>query len=206
MFGTQTMTKPSAEEVLEDVHSLRTMMIDVGTGERRIQDVEAEYTQQRSKLSKNLRELGIKDPNDFNSLWDWYGYWKSQGLSTYQSRREYVNSLYKSVQSALEQTYAGGDEESIATDQPFSVRHGYAPDSATPPIKLREDAPEEVRRTILEIAAHTAWDYDGLLELAARVGKRSWEVPEPNTSWKLGAGSTPPSRHLVGLVQCLRFR
>jgi len=109
------------------------------------------------------------------------------------------------VQSALEQTYAGGDEESIATDQPFSVRHGYAPDSATPPIKLREDAPEEVRRTILEIAAHTAWDYDGLLELAARVGKRSWEVPEPNTSWKLGAGSTPPSRHLVGLVQCLRF-
>jgi len=27
----------SAEEVLEDVHSLRTMMIDVGTGERRIQ-------------------------------------------------------------------------------------------------------------------------------------------------------------------------
>jgi hypothetical protein len=34
----------------------------------------SEYTLQRSKLSKNLRELGIKDPNDFNSLWDWYGY------------------------------------------------------------------------------------------------------------------------------------
>ena len=133
VVGTQAMTKPSAEEVLEGVHSLRTMMIDVGTGERRIPNVEAEYTQQRSKLS-NLRELGIKDPNQFNSLWDWYGYWKANGLASYQSRREYVNSLYKPVQSALEETPTINDEESVGVEQPFSVRNGYAPDSAIPPM------------------------------------------------------------------------
>jgi hypothetical protein len=68
-FGTQAMTKPSVDALLKDVHALRTMLIDVGTGERRIQDVEAEYIQQRSKLSKNLRELGIKDTNRACRRW-----------------------------------------------------------------------------------------------------------------------------------------
>lgn len=177
MFGYALMMKPSVEAVLEDVHSVRTMLIHVGTGERRIQDVETEYIQLRNKLSKNLRELDIKDPNEFRSLWDWYGYWKDNGLGSYQSRREYVNSLYKPVESALEEACAV-DEEPQGIAQPFSVRHGYAPDAAPPPIKYREDAPEDVRRTIIEIAANTGWDYDGILQLATGIGKRSWEPPE----------------------------
>jgi hypothetical protein len=35
-----------------------------------------------------------------------------------------------------------------------------------------------VRRTIIEIAVLTGWDYDDLFDLAAKVGKRSWEGPE----------------------------
>jgi hypothetical protein len=173
------MTKSAVESALEDVHLLKTMLIQVATGERRIQDAETEYAQLRSKVATGLRAFGIQDPNPFHSLWDWYGYWRSNGLGTYQSRREFVNSQYKSVVDALEEATAkdGGEPKDI--HQPFSARHGYAPDSTKPPITIREDAPDNVRRTIVKIAVQTGWDYDDLLQLAARIGKHSWEPPEP---------------------------
>ena len=86
------MTASDAEELIAQVQSLQTMLIDVGTGNRRIQDTEGEYTQLRSQVSQKLRGFNIADGNSFLSLWDWYNYWKQNGLETYQSRRNYITA------------------------------------------------------------------------------------------------------------------
>ena len=62
---------PSAA-ILHKVHAVRTLMIAVGTGTRKIDDTETEYTELRSQIAAGLRSLGISDPNVFQSLWDWY--------------------------------------------------------------------------------------------------------------------------------------
>ena len=47
---------------------MKALLIQVATGERRIQDAENEYTQLRSKVASALRSLGVNNPNDFHSL------------------------------------------------------------------------------------------------------------------------------------------
>lgn len=189
------MTEFAIDAVLNDVHLLKTLLIQVGTGERRIQDANDEYTKLRSRVAIGLRSFGIKDPNQFHSLWDWHGYWRNNGLSTYQSRRDFISSQYKPVVDALEEeaTVPNG-EKSKDIQQLFSIRHGYASESTPPRITIREEAPENIRRTMIEIAARTGWNYDDLLELAARFGKRSWESPEPIQS---GMSSRAQLHHLV---------
>lgn len=172
------MTKPAVGTVLEDVRALKALLIQVATGERRIQDAENEYTQLRSKVTTALRSLGFANPNTFQSLWDWYAYWKAS-LPTYQSRRDFVNSQYSPMVDALEEAAARTDDAQMKAPLPFSIRHGFASEELSTPIEIREDAPAAVRRTIIEIAVLTGWDHDDLFDLAARVGKRSWEAPEP---------------------------
>lgn len=172
------MTKPAVGTILENVRLMKALLIQVATGERRIQDAENEYTQLRGKVATELESTGLTNPNKFQSLWDWYGYWKAN-LSTYQSRRDFVNSQYSPTIDALEQAAARTDDAKTEAPLPFSVRHGFVPEKLSPPIEIREDAPAAVRRTIIEIAVLTGWDYDDLFDLAARVGKRSWEAPEP---------------------------
>src|SRR5271166_3116206 len=172
------MTRPANEALIEYIGLLKAMLINVATGERRIQDAETEYTQLRAKVATEFQSLGIKDPNQFHSLWDWYSYWRSNSLATYQSRRDFVSSLYKPVLESLEQTDSPV-EQSLRTPEQFSVRHGYAARKITPPIVIREEAPVHLRCMIMDIAAQTGWDYDDLFDLAASFGKRSWESPDP---------------------------
>lgn len=168
------------EVVLQQVQTLRTMLINVGTGITRIQDAEAEYTQLRGEVAQKLRALGIADVNAFFSLWDWYNYWKENGLSSYQSRRNYINGLYKQVIDGLER---GQSAELVEPDSraaaPFSIRHGYKESTLDAEISIREEAPEGLRRTLLDIATQTGWDYDDLLSVASRIGKQPWEPSEP---------------------------
>jgi hypothetical protein len=185
--------RPAINTVLEDVRLVKALLIQVATGERRIQDTEKEFAHLRSKVATALQSLGINDPNEFRSLWDWYAYWRSNNLTTYQSRRDFVNSRYEAVVEVLEQQAARTDNAQVKGHQPFSVRHGYAPEKATPPIAIREDAPVDVRSTIVKIAVQTGWEYDDLFELAARVGKRLWESPEP-------AHSGFPSRNRLNVL------
>ena len=172
------MTRPAIATVLEDVRLKKALLIQVATGELRIQDAESEYTQLRSKVTMALQSLGITNPNRFQSLWDWYGHWKAS-LPTYQSRRDFINSEYGPVIETLEKEAARNDDGQIETPLPFSVRHGFVPEKLSTPIKIREDAPGDVRHTIIKIAVLTGWDYDDLFDLAAKVGKRLWEAPEP---------------------------
>jgi hypothetical protein len=173
------------DELLDHVRQIKSIMIAVATGKRNIDDVETEYSQLRGKVGTRLAALKISDPNRFQSLWDWYGHWKSSGLGSYQSRREYVNNLYLPVIEAIEglqKKERVGPATEPETTQPFSERHGYAPADRVPEITIRENAPEELRRAVVDIALRRGWDYDDLFDLAARIGKRPWESSEARES------------------------
>ncbi len=196
---------PSAA-ILQKVHTVRTLMIAVGTRTRRIEEAEAEYTELRSQIAAGLRGLAISDPNVFHSLWDWYSYWKEHGLTTYQSRRAYMTSLFKPVIETLEAAQVekpqGG---STKADQAFSIRHGYASTDALTEITIREELPQEVRDMIIDIMTQLGWDSDDLFDIAARIGKQSWQSPEPKQS---GISSRVQLQRLVsemGLVFGLRL-
>jgi hypothetical protein len=77
------------------------LMVAVATGGPRIEQENPAYQARRREIAAELRRLGLEDPNSFNDLWGWYGYW-SQHLPTYQSRRVHVRELYAPLLDALE--------------------------------------------------------------------------------------------------------
>jgi hypothetical protein len=179
----KVMSTAQIDELIREVGALRTIMIDVATGSRRIEEAESEYTKLRAESGRKLRMQAIVDPNVFHSLWDWYGYWKDNGLSSYQSRRAYVNSLYKPIIDALE---AAGSQHAAGkqSQQSFSARHGYTHTPSEAQITIREDAPQELRATLVEIAIKVGYDYDDLFTIASQIGKQPWHLPEAHESGK----------------------
>jgi hypothetical protein len=81
------------DELLETIEAQRGLMIAVATGTP-IREVEADYEARRYRIRKALDERGLKDPNSFDSLWVWYGKWRSGDLPSYQSRRMFLYELY----------------------------------------------------------------------------------------------------------------
>lgn len=71
------------------------LMIAVATGGPKIQLKNEEYKDRRQFIREKLKAIGKDDPNSFGDLWDWYGRWRSGDLPTYQSRRDYIRSLYR---------------------------------------------------------------------------------------------------------------
>lgn len=171
---------PDLQHVLNDIQSVKSLMIRTATGQAKIDNVEEEYVQLRGRLRANLVSRKVVDPNKFGSLWDWYNYYKSSGITSYQSRRQFVNDLYAPTISAVEalgslehRDVPGAQESAI-----FSERYGYRPQVARTETVIREDAPRELRRVVIDTAVRTGWDYDDLLLVAARIGKRAWEPAE----------------------------
>jgi hypothetical protein len=92
----------------KDITEIQGIMIKVSTGRGDIDDFEDEYRRLYFSIKDQLkifRDVGINFPdlNFFSSLWDFHSYWKA-GLKTYQERREYVRSLYKSIDDTITQS------------------------------------------------------------------------------------------------------
>jgi hypothetical protein len=182
--------------ILQKVHAIRTLLIAVGTAKRQIDDAESEYTELRSQIAASLRASAITDPNGFQSLWDWLGYWKANGLATYQSRRDYISALYKPVIEALEAPkIEKPQQETAKAEQSFSVRQGYINPDSQAEITIREEAPPEVRSTVIDIMSQMGSDSDYLFGIASRIGKQSWQSSEPYQS---GTSSRILLQRLVG--------
>jgi hypothetical protein len=96
-----------ATSALEQVESLRKMMVDVSTGGARIQEAEDDYARMRTKLGKDLERLGLDDPNPHRGLWDWYERWSSGDLPSYRSRRQYLREMFAPLEDQLRQVAAG---------------------------------------------------------------------------------------------------
>jgi hypothetical protein len=73
------------------------LMIAVATGGPRTQTKNHEYKERRELIRDKLQSLSKRDPNPFEDLWAWYGRWSSGDLPSYQSRREYVRTLYRNL-------------------------------------------------------------------------------------------------------------
>jgi hypothetical protein len=138
------------------------------------------------------RALGILDPNNFHSLWGLVWILEDQRTQLLPIPSSYVNGLYKSVVDAVENITPSTRRPS---DDPlsFSIRHGYTSDSSQTEITVHEDAPEQLRKIIPEIAVKAGWDYDDLFDIGSRIGKKSWELP------------TPREAHTASRIQLQRF-
>lgn len=176
------MADGNTDEAFQQVNAVRSLLIAVGTGKREIDGAEPEYQELRGQLGASLRARGIVDLNKFASLWDWYSYWRTNGLNSYQARAEYLSALYKPIVAALEKPVSQEPQSQPQDQSIFSVRRGVVvPDSNTA-ITIRDEAPPEMRRTVANIMTKTGWDCDDLFDTAAAIGKRPWESPEPRQS------------------------
>ncbi|MDP8259544.1 MAG: hypothetical protein P9L96_00850 [Candidatus Gygaella obscura] len=86
-----------------DIEIQRNLMVSVGTGGQKIQQVNEEYIERRERIRAVLKILNIEDPNPYTDLWDWYGKWSSGDLPTYQSRRQFIRDLYVPLLERLSQ-------------------------------------------------------------------------------------------------------
>ncbi len=94
--------KGSQQKLIEDLNYLKNIMISVSTGGQRIQDVNDNYIAILSNVSKALNQLGLKHPNPFGDLWEWYAKWSST-FSTYRERRAFVFEMYNPLIRVLEE-------------------------------------------------------------------------------------------------------
>lgn len=79
------------------IEKIKDVMIGIATGEAAIQEKNKEYKRLYYKLDDLLTINGLKNPNDFSDLWEFYDYWTKQKMATYASRRSYVIGLYKNI-------------------------------------------------------------------------------------------------------------
>lgn len=80
--------------LLPDLILHREMMVAVATGQQQIQDVDDYYSARQARLVEGCAAAGIKYENPHASLWDWYHFWKAEGMDTYADRRNYVRQLF----------------------------------------------------------------------------------------------------------------
>ena len=101
------------EKIREMIEIEKKFLISVATGIDSIKSCNAGYKENHTELKKYLRMLMISLVVDFGDLLDWYSYYKSNKLDTYQSRRDYINKSYKPV---LDLINSYNDEEVLITN------------------------------------------------------------------------------------------
>lgn len=106
--------------VLSQIESLKSIMIEVATGASRIDDKEQQYRALYWDIDETLEALQEEgllatNPNTFPSLWDWYGYWKSN-LPSYQSRRDYVQDIYKHIVEPMQRSVVRHESQSSSIE------------------------------------------------------------------------------------------
>ena len=87
------------------------LMISVATGGPRIETKDHEYKERRQLIRARLQSLRKRDPNAFEDLWAWYGRWSSGDLPTYQSRRDYIRTMYRQLLADLAGVPVSGPSE-----------------------------------------------------------------------------------------------
>ncbi len=97
------MESTELEEFLITIQKLQSIMIGVATNQQeyRIQDYEEEYKELYREIVSQIEDfqsegLSIENPNNFQSLWDWYKHWKAN-LSTLAWRGAYIHNLYQNI-------------------------------------------------------------------------------------------------------------
>lgn len=106
-------------ELKKDVTKIETVMEDVSTGGHTYQECDEEYKRLlfsiNSKIHKLKKQrLNIPHLNTYESLRDFYAYWKVN-LKTYQSRREHIRSLYGPMEKKINDLIIKIDDDDQVT-------------------------------------------------------------------------------------------
>jgi len=82
--------------ILEKLEKEKEILINVGTGVFRIQDIDDDYILLHKEIESILNILLLDHPLKYNSLWEWYTFYSSN-LSTYRDRRKFINDKYSEI-------------------------------------------------------------------------------------------------------------
>lgn len=85
------------QTLLNKIEHEKELLIQIGTGGLRIQDVNDQYKADHQQLCQLLKKVCLLNPNTYDDLWDWYNDYNARKLSTYQSRRTYIKELYSEI-------------------------------------------------------------------------------------------------------------
>ncbi|MDD3997851.1 MAG: hypothetical protein PHH86_09100, partial [Sphaerochaetaceae bacterium] len=83
--------------LIEKLNKEKKYLSDVGTGIRKIEEVNSEYQKLHKYLDGILKKMLLEHVIMFDSLWDWYSFYKEQKLETYQSRRDFLREKYDTI-------------------------------------------------------------------------------------------------------------
>lgn len=100
VLDASTLEGDDTEEIVREIEAQRDLMIAVATGGPRLADVDEQYKARQAHIRGLLRPLGFRDPNEFESLWDWYKKWRAD-IGGYQPRREFIAAMYAPLLAQL---------------------------------------------------------------------------------------------------------
>lgn len=89
------------DELVGEIEAQRSLMTAVATGGPRIDNVNHEYVERRTRIQAELRRRGLRDPNPHGDLWAWYGRWSAGDLPSYASRRAFLSDMYQPLLDSL---------------------------------------------------------------------------------------------------------
>lgn len=81
----------------DKIEQIKVIMTDIATGKADIQEKNNEYKQLFQELDNLFAANRLENPNDFSDLWEFYHFWKEQGMQHYSDRRAYIIKLYKNI-------------------------------------------------------------------------------------------------------------
>jgi len=82
------------ESVIKKLNEESELLTKSCTGQTKINNVNTQYQDIHMDLVNILKQLCIEHVNPFKSLWEWYGYYNKNNLSSYQSRRDFIKQMY----------------------------------------------------------------------------------------------------------------
>jgi len=112
----------------------------ISTGQVNREEKEAEYLELRNSLKPYFKAYDLSDPNNFSSLLEFYGYYRSK-MGTYDERRNFVKIMYENVEKYIEdnlnkKTTEYLDNTSTSTGQPLVVA-------------AKENAPQNMQKILV---------------------------------------------------------
>lgn len=102
-------------ELRQNIDTLKSIMVSVATGGERIQNVDDRYKKLHISIKSECDKLGIPYNNKYESLWDWYGKWRSD-FPSYQERRMFLTELFATTFTYLDGNADKGAEVLVQLD------------------------------------------------------------------------------------------
>lgn len=96
----------SLDGLLELLNAQASLLVSVGTGGPKIDQVNAKYLRRRRQLNAALKARGIEPPFPYDDLWAWYGHY-SQHIPGYAGRRQHIAAQSAAARGALELALEG---------------------------------------------------------------------------------------------------